>query len=357
MRAVAIDARLERNGGVHDLPSRKIIVMTLKTEGTPLLHQLNRFTRSRRFQMTQLARFALEWRVQVLPEERGLFGIMRIMTIDAVGLLNRVPEVDFLDFCALRVMTCPAQRHRVIDQISHSIGRVGIVTCQTATFCGQWLVDVSCIEVVPVVAAETHFGTIDLQETGGFGTVRLVTPIAVPFADRCMNGRLFQQFLDLRMTRNAEFALLGFQKTLPVSRMGVVAIGTSAIDDRRVRSFQDDLLADILVTGGAERVILALQQDLTGRGMWRVARRAHSDLERVVLVDSRHPLHQLAVTVEAEDLLIAFQKVGEPRTVRFVAGEAPFGIPRGRVRAGFLIEPCDQILVTRLTQVVPAGFQ
>jgi hypothetical protein len=75
------------------------------------------------------------------------------MTIDTVGFLYGISEVNFLDVRALRVMTCPAQRHRVFDQVARIIGRVGIVTCQTTSFGGQWLVDPSCVEIVPIVTA------------------------------------------------------------------------------------------------------------------------------------------------------------------------------------------------------------
>jgi hypothetical protein len=311
MGAVTIDARLEGDGRVYDLPPRKIILMTLKTEGASLLHQPDRFSRSRRFQMTQIARFVLERSVEVLSEERTLFGIMGIMTIDAVGFLYGVSEVNFLDVRAFRVMTRPAQRHRIVDQVARIIGSVGIVTCQTATFGGQRLMDASRIEIVPVMTAETHFGTVVLEQTGSFRSVRLVTADAVPLGKWGMNGRFFHQFLDLRVTRSAEFALVDLQEAFPVPRMRVVTVRTCAIGDRRMRPLQIHLLLNILVTGGTERVVFTLQQDRTGRGVGRVARRTHPNFERVVLVDGRQALHQFAMTIETEDLLITVQKVGE----------------------------------------------
>jgi len=123
-------------------------------------------------------------------------------------------------------------------------------------------VNVARKEIIPVVALQTHLGSTGLEQVRSFGSVRLVTPVAIPVGYGSMHGRFFQEFLDLGMARHAQFTLWGSEKTCLVSRVWIVTVGACPIGNRRVRAFQSDLLFDIFVTGRAEFVVLGLQKDL-----------------------------------------------------------------------------------------------
>jgi len=90
--------------------------------------------------------------------------------------------------------------------------------------------------------------------------------------------------------------------------------------------------------------------------MGRVARRAHADLERIVLVNGRQAFRQLTMAIKAENLLVTLQQVSEARTVRFMTGKASRIDGRGMC-VGVLIDLRDKFFMARLAQVVFRRFQ